>query len=364
MPIGLPDAAQVERRLGSLRRAGARARGPAPVSPARQGGRRIGLDQRHDLPPRQPRRLRRLGGRRGDGLELRRGAALLQALRGQRARRGRVPRRRWAAERVGQPLDDARWSTTMLEASELAGLDYTPDFNGARQDGVGRFQRTQRNGRRHSTAAAFLHPAESRPNLEIDHRRDGLRILFDGRAGGGRRGRARTGRSRRSARGREVILSAGAYQSPVLLMLSGIGPADGSPALRHAGPREPAGRPRPAGSLHVPAQLRDRRAVAVRRSSRRRTSSCFEREGRGPLTSGIPEAAAFFRTRPGLEAPDMQFHYSRSMFYDEGLTAPHDNGYCFGPVVIKPSSRGRVMLRTPLADSKPRRALQLPHDRG
>ena len=80
----------------------------------------------------------------------------------------------------------------------------------------------------------------------------------------------------------------------------------------------------------------------------------FESEGRGPLTSSYPEAAAFFRTRPGLDAPDMQFHYSAAMFYDEGLTAPHDNGYCFGPVVIKPSSRGRVMLRTPMADSKPR----------
>ena len=76
-------------------------------------------------------------------------------------------------------------------------------------------------------------------------------------------------------------------------------------------------------------------------------------EGRGPLTSGYPEAAAFFRTRPGLDAPDMQFHYSGAMFYDEGLTAPHDNGYCFGPVVIKPSSRGFVKLRTPMADSKP-----------
>ena len=80
--------------------------GPAPVPAARQGGRRIGLDQRDDLPARQPRRLRRLGGRRGHGLELRRGPALLQALRGQRARRGRVPRRRRAAQRVGQPLAD------------------------------------------------------------------------------------------------------------------------------------------------------------------------------------------------------------------------------------------------------------------
>ena len=50
----------------------------------------------------------------------------------------------------------------------------------------------------------------------------------------------------------------------------------------------------------------------------------------------------------------MEFHYAPSMFYDEGLTAPHDSGYCFGPVVIKPTSRGRVMLRAPVADSKPR----------
>lgn len=77
-------------------------------------------------------------------------------------------------------------------------------------------------------------------------------------------------------------------------------------------------------------------------------------QGRGPLTSNIPEAGAFFRTRPELNAPDIEFHYAPSMFYDEGLTAPHAGGYCFGPVVVKPTSRGRVMLRAPLADSKPR----------
>ncbi len=77
-------------------------------------------------------------------------------------------------------------------------------------------------------------------------------------------------------------------------------------------------------------------------------------QGRGPLTSNIPEAGGFFRTRSGLPAPDVEFHYAPSMFYDEGLTAPHAPGYCFGPVVVKPSSRGRVLLRTPLPDSKPR----------
>src|SRR5207244_1272663 len=68
----------------------------------------------------------------------------------------------------------------------------------------------------------------------------------------------------------------------------------------------------------------------------------------------LPEAGAFLRTRPELDAPDIEFHFSPSMFYDEGLTAPHAGGYCFGPVVVKPTSRGKVMLRAPIADSKPR----------
>ena len=57
----------------------------------------------------------------------------------------------------------------------------------------------------------------------------------------------------------------------------------------------------------------------------------LESEGRGPLTSNYPEAGGFFRTRPDLPAPDIEFHFSASLFYDEGLTAPSDHGYCFGP---------------------------------
>src|SRR5262249_59270847 len=65
-------------------------------------------------------------------------------------------------------------------------------------------------------------------------------------------------------------------------------------------------------------------------------------EGRGPLTSNLPEAGGFFRSRPDLPAPDVQFHFSPSLFYDEGLTAPHDHGIAFGPVVVHPSSPGKV----------------------
>jgi choline dehydrogenase len=259
---------------------------------------------------------------------------------------------------VGGPLSvsDSRAMSplieTMLEASELAGLDYNPDFNGARQEGVGRFQVTQRKGRRHSTAAAFVHPVEDRPNLDVITDALALRILFEGTRAVGVE-ISRDGKVEAVRAEREVILSAGSYQSPVLLMISGIGPAgDLAPYGMEVREDLPVGH-----NLqdHCMAQLNfETDEPSLFGAFAPDNFALYESEGKGPLTSNIPEAAAFFHTREGLEAPDMQFHFAPSMFYDEGLTAPHDHGYCFGPVVIKPTSRGRVMLRAPLADSKPR----------
>jgi len=258
---------------------------------------------------------------------------------------------------VGGPLSvsDSRSMApmieTIIEACRLAGLEHNPDFNGARQEGVGRFQSTQRNGRRHSTAAAFLHPAAARPNLDVITDAMALRILFDGSRAVGVEV-ARDNRVEEIRAQREVILSAGAYQSPVLLMLSGIGPAaDLEPFGIAVREDLPVGR-----NLqdHLMSQLNfETDGPSLFGIFTPENFELFEREGRGPLTSGYPEAAAFFHTRPGLAAPDMEFHLSASMFYDEGLVAPHDSGYCFGPVLIKPTSRGHVKLRTPMADSKP-----------
>jgi choline dehydrogenase-like flavoprotein len=240
----------------------------------------------------------------------------------------------------------------MIEASVLAGHEHNPDFNGARQEGVGRFQLTQRDGRRCSTAAAFLHPAAERPNLDVITDAMALRILFDGARAVGVEV-ARSGGIEELRADREVILSAGTYQSPVLLMLSGIGPA-ADLELFGLKVREDL----PVGQNlqdHLMAQLNYETdhpslfGVFTPENVER-----LEREGRGPLTSNIPEAGGFYRTRPELDAPDIEFHYAPSMFYDQGLTAPHAGGYCFGPVVVKPSSRGWVKLRTPLPDSKPR----------
>jgi len=241
---------------------------------------------------------------------------------------------------------------TMLEAARQAGHESNPDFNGARQEGVGRFQLTQRDGLRCSAADAYLHPAAGRANLDVITGALALRILFEGdRAVGVEI--ACDGRVQRIRADREVILSAGSYQSPVLLMLSGIGPED---QLAPFGIEVREALPVGHGLQdHCMAQLNyltDETSLFMAVTPE--NIALLQAEGCGPLSSNIPEAAGFFRTRPGLDAPDVEFHFAPSMFFDEGLSAPSDHGYCFGPVVINPTSRGRVMLRTPLPDSKPR----------
>ena len=74
--------------------------------------------------------------------------------------------------------------------------------------------------------------------------------------------------------------------------------------------------------------------VAVMPDTAEQHLADFVQNGSGPLTSNIPEAGGFFRTRPDLESPDVEFHFAPSMFFDEGLTAPHDHAYCFGPVIF------------------------------
>src|SRR3954447_5036978 len=249
--------------------------------------------------------------------------------------------------RSNHPLVDA-----MIEATKQAGHEHNPDLNGARQEGVGRFQLTQRDGTRCSAADAYLHPARSRPNLDVITRAMTTRILFEGnRAVGVEYVRDELLAEVRAER--EVILSAGTYQSPVLLMVSGIGPAEDLKLLM-IDVRE---------DLPVGENLQDHLMANLNYLTDQETLlsamtpdnlALLEREHRGPLTSNIPEAGAFFRSRAGLDAPDVQFHYAPVMFWDEGLTPPVDHAYTFGPVVIKPSSRGRVMLRAALADAKPR----------
>jgi choline dehydrogenase len=240
----------------------------------------------------------------------------------------------------------------MLEAAQAAGHEFNPDINGARQEGVTYFQATQRDGWRDSTADAFLRPALPRPNLMVITGAMTSRILFSGKRATGVE-ILRDGQAEKILATREVIVSAGAYQSPVLLMLSGIGPeeqlAPWGIEIREA---------LPVGENlqdHAMAQLNWlSEGGSLFDAPSPENFARFEADRTGPLTSTIPEAVGFFRTRPGLDAPDVQFHFAPSLLADEGLDPPAGHGYCFGPVVIKPESRGRVTLRSPVPDAKPR----------
>jgi len=258
---------------------------------------------------------------------------------------------------VGGPLavSDSRSLTPLvdaqLEAAVSAGYELVEDLCIDEPRGVARWQLTQRNGMRCSAADAFLHPAEDRPNLEVRSAVFVERIVFEGDRAVGVAVVANGVRETVTAE-REVIVSAGTYQSPVLLMLSGIGPAAdlgvfGIPVRQ---------------DLPVGENLQDHCMVNVNYLTDEpglfgiftpENFALLESEGRGPLTSNYPEAGGYFTTRPNLPAPDVEFHFAAAPFFDEGLRPPPDNGYAFGPVIIKPTSRGKVGLRTPMADSKP-----------
>jgi choline dehydrogenase len=260
---------------------------------------------------------------------------------------------------VGGPLP-VRESRSMnpvadafVEAAAQAGHERNPDFNGPRQEGFGRYQTTQRNGMRASTAVCYLHPVASRENLTVLTDATALRVLFDGdRATGVEVERA--GAVEQLTAEREVILAAGAYQSPQLLMLSGIGPAESLAPFGIEVRKDLPG---------VGQDLQDHCMTLMNWTAdfeslmtalTPENVELLQNEGRGPLSSNIAEAGGFIRTRPGLEAPDCQFHCAPVLFYEEGLGAPVTHGLAFGPGVVKPTSRGWVALRTPNPHVKPR----------
>jgi choline dehydrogenase-like flavoprotein len=249
--------------------------------------------------------------------------------------------------RSAQRLADA-W----VEAAVQAGHEHNPDFNAARQEGVGRYQVTQRDGLRCSAARGFLAPARERPNLTVLTDAHVTRILFGGKRANGVE-LVRFGATRQVLTEGEVILCAGAYQSPQLLMLSGIGPGEHLRKLEIDVRQDlPAGE----NLLDHPTALMtfSTTTEGIFGAWGAANRELLESEGRGPLTSNLAEAGGFLRTRPDLHAPDVQLHAGVSTFFDEGLGEQYDHGHGFGPNVAKPTSRGRVWLRSRMPTAKPR----------
>jgi choline dehydrogenase len=261
---------------------------------------------------------------------------------------------------VGGPLSvaDGRsknpMSAAFVEAATEAGYSYNEDFNGADQEGFGFFQVTQRDGRRCSTSTGFLHPAMNRPNLTIETDVQAHRVLFDkGRAIGV--AGARLNEELTFHAEREVILCAGAYNSPQLLMLSGVGPAG---LLGMLGIEVVLDQPQVGQNLQdhalVPLVYTHSVPISLLVANQPQYLEEFMTSGTGPLTANGPESGGFVRTRSDLPAPDVEFLGAPVMFADSGLGTPTHHSFSFGPSMLTPRSRGSVMLASDEPTAKPK----------
>ncbi|TDD36858.1 choline dehydrogenase [Actinomadura sp. KC06] len=259
---------------------------------------------------------------------------------------------------VGGPLrvEDLRYKHPLtrawVQSAKAYGLAANPDFNGADQDGVGFYQVTHKRGRRWSTAAGYLHPVENRPNLTIVTDALVTRVLFEGRRATGVRYEAR-GESLSARAEAEVILSGGAVNSPQLLMLSGIGPAD---HLRSLGidvlADSPVGQ-RLQDHPFVTVMFATPRTKALWELAHRRSLALYQAFARGPYASNIAEAGGFVRTVEGLPAPDLQYHVLPSPFVKQGLTETHERLLSIFVTAVAVSGRGSVTLRSASPHAKP-----------
>lgn len=267
----------------------------------------------------------------------------------------------------GGPLNVAELRTDnpfqqhYLDAATQAGFSLNRDFNGEQQEGVGSYQATQINGERCSAARAYLHPHLHRPNLSVITGAAAQRILFaDKRAIGVEYNK---GAQTLQVRARcEVLLSAGAFQSPQLLMLSGVGD---SSQLRRVGIEPLLDLPGVGQNLQdhpdfvfiYRAKSHDLFGLSLRGSVRMLKEFWrYLKERRGMLTSNVAEGGAFLKTDPSVPAPDVQLHFATALVENHARTLRLGHGYSCHVCLLRPKSRGTVKLRsanpadTPLID--------------
>lgn len=259
-------------------------------------------------------------------------------------------------------VSDQKWpnpgSLAFIESAAALQLPVNHDFNGAKQEGFGLYQVTQKGGERWSAARAYVEPLRARANLAVMTGTLVERIVIeDGRATGVT---IRRGGKRETLRaGGGVVLSAGAFNSPQILMLSGMGPGE---HLREHGIEVVLDRPAVGSDLqdHIDyvssweTESRDfigdslagtwRMLKAIAEHRRRRT---------GAMTTPYAEAGGFWRVLPDSPAPDVQWHFVPAMLEDHGRTKVKGHGFSLHACVLRPESRGTVRLASPDAAAAP-----------
>lgn len=255
-------------------------------------------------------------------------------------------------------------SRAFIDACEGQQIPNNPDFNGHRQDGAGFYQVTQfhdgpHKGERCSAAAAYLHPAMNRPNLTVMTKRLAERVeIRDGRANGltiRQGGRRQTLTARR-----EVIVAAGAFGSPQILMLSGIGPAEELRAQGIAPQVELPG---------VGQNLQDHLDYILSYTSKRpdvvglgpagllrlvRAGLEWRKTGEGHFASPMAEGGAFLRSSPAITRPDLQLHFVVGIVDDHLRKLHFKDGFSCHVCALRPNSRGSVGLQSAHPAQPPR----------
>jgi choline dehydrogenase len=243
-----------------------------------------------------------------------------------------------------------------VEAAQEAGFPFTPDYNGAVQEGVGYSQMTRRGRFRGSTARTFLAEGRGRTNLQVETKAITTKLLFDGRRCTGVAFR-RSGTDRHVLAAREVIVSGGTVNSPHLLQISGIGPAEQLKAIGVEVVHELPG----VGAnlsdhfaLRVTHRVKD--AISVNQLARGlpllREIGRFAATGRGALTFGVTTAMVFCRSREGLASPDLQLLFTPGSYDPNGIgRLEREPGMTIVVCAVRPDSRGTIMARSadPLA---------------
>jgi choline dehydrogenase len=258
---------------------------------------------------------------------------------------------------TGGPLPVSDWrhrdpiSEAFVDAAAESGIPVNADFNGASQEGAGFFQTTTRRGRRASTAVAYLRPAQGRGNLLVETSALAQRILFDGRRASGieyrQAGQLRTARARK-----EVLVSSGAFNSPQLLQLSGVGPAD---LLQKYGIDIVLDAPGVGHDLQDHMQVR-----VVNRCPQRITlndvvnhplrrilaGAQYAAFRTGPLTIAAGTSGAFFKTSPRLATPDIQIHFLPFSTDRMGEKLHPFSAFSASICQLRPESRGSLRIKS------------------
>jgi choline dehydrogenase-like flavoprotein len=236
-----------------------------------------------------------------------------------------------------------------FEALGGLGVQSRADLNGGDTEGMALRQLAIRNGRRETSASAFLRPALQRPNLTVLTRTHATRVILEGRRAVGVEARASDGQTVVQVR-REVVLAAGSLQSPQLLMLSGIG--DGE-HLRELGIEVRQHLPgvgrnlhdHLASPVHVAMTHPTSYGISWRAMPRNLVNIAqYALLRRGPLANNIFESAAFVKTLPGLARPDVQLVFQPAKRPPPRFPFPIGHGAAISPVGLYPRSRGRVRL--------------------